>query len=403
MGEHAYRMGGIKPGLKKNKEIHKLLSSNFISFFGDQIYLIAVPLMVLSLSGSAIMMGLAAAAERLPVLMQPAAGVLADRMDRRKLLLICDFGRFVLTGLLGILFLAEALPLWVLFCGAFSIGVFSQVYQTAQFAYVPNLVNEEDLAAVNSINSAILNTSVLMAPAAGGLVISLYSPGAGLIINSLSFLAAFAAVAGISVPAAGVAKRSQSFWKDANEGFHFVLKTKPLFYTNLALLLSVFGTTLFLTILIFHLKDTIRLSVFEIGILLSFSGAGAIGGSLMAGYFNKRASYRKLLFFSSFTGGISIVLFGFTGTFWLLVLLNSAGTAAASIMNPCIATLRQNVTPDHLMGRVQATSRLMTWSLMPGAAFLAGLIAEGLGTSAVIIIGGMFSAAASAVYVKAGA
>ncbi|WP_338776944.1 MFS transporter [Metabacillus sp. FJAT-52054] len=401
MGERAYVIGEAKLELKKNRNILKLLSGNFISFFGDQIYMIAVPLIVLALSGSPLMMGFAAAAERLPILFQPAAGILADRMDRRRLLLICDAVRCLLTGILGTLHLIGALEIWHLFFSVFVIGIFSQVYQTAQFAYIPKLVRKIDLQAVNSINSAILNTSVLMAPAIGGLVISLYNPGIGLLINSVSFFIAYLFILLIPIKSIPISQKvKHSFLNDAVEGFQFVIKTKPIFYTNMALLLSVVGTTLFVTMLIFHLKDIIGLSEWEIGLLLSFSGAGVVAGAMAAGLFKKRILNRKLLFLSSFIGGCSIFLFGLTEQFFLLLILNAVGTAAAAVMNPCIAGIRQDFTPDHLLGRVQATSRLMTWALMPLAAFMAGFLAERAGTHAVIILGSFFSLAGSVVYLK---
>ncbi|MTH52279.1 MFS transporter [Bacillus mangrovi] len=400
MGERAVIEAKDLPVLKKNQAAHKILAGNSISFIGDQIYVIAIPLLVLSLTGSPLYMGAAAAAERLPVLLQPAAGVLADRIERRRILLLCDLGRAAVTGLLGVLSVFGLLELWMLFLGAFLTGCMSQLYQTAQFAYIPGLVRKEDLPAVNSVNSAIMNSASLMAPATGGLIISLYSPAAGLLINSASFFLAFLAVWSISVRSIPAARKKQSFWKDAAEGFVFVVRNGPILYTNLALLLSVTGTTLFLTILIFHLKAENGLAVREIGLILSCGGAGAIGGSLLAGVLKKRFSYRNLLFGSCLTGGLSIVLLGLAEDFVWLLVLNTIGTAAAAIMNPCIAAIRQQVTPDELMGRVQATSRLMTWALMPASAFMAGILAETAGTSAVIMAGGCFSILGSFFYLK---
>lgn len=74
------------------------------------------------------------------------------------------------------------------------------------------------------------------------------------------------------------------------------------------------------------------------------------------------------------------------------------GTVAASMMNPCIVTIRQTLTPDYLLGRVQATSRFMTWILMPVAALLAGVMAYQVGTDTTILIGGSISTIASFIY-----
>lgn len=74
------------------------------------------------------------------------------------------------------------------------------------------------------------------------------------------------------------------------------------------------------------------------------------------------------------------------------------GTVSASMMNPCIVTIRQTLTPDHLLGRVQAKSRFMTWILMPVAAFLAGVMADQIGIDTTILIGGTITTIASFIY-----
>lgn len=375
------------------------MGGNLISFFGDQIYLIAIPLMVLAITGSPLSMGIVTALERLPILFQPLTGILADRFNRKALLQICDISRSILIGALGLLFIFDHLHMWQLYCGAFVIGVLSQIYNTSQFASVPGLVRKDDLQAVNSLNTGIFNAAVFVAPGLGGLLISLYNPGYALLINSFSFFIAFLAVTSIPMkPSTTDSSVKGSFIEDIREGFHFVIKTKPILFTNLAMLASILGTTLFLTMMVFHLKDTIQLRANEIGWLLSAGGIGAIIGAIATSRLRKILSYRTILFTSSVVGGLSIVLFGFSDAYLQLLVLNAVGTFAASMMSPCIVTLRQTLTPDRLLGRVQATSRFMTWILMPVAAFLAGVMSSKIGTNDTIVIGGVVSTLASFIY-----
>lgn len=376
------------------------MGGNLISFFGDQIYLIAIPLMVLSITGSPLSMGIVTALERLPILLQPLTGILSDRFNRKVLLQICDLSRSIIVGLLGVLFILNQLHMWQLYVGAFVIGVLSQIYNTSQFASVPGLVRKDDLQAVNSINTGIFNTAVFVAPGLGGLLISLYNPGYALLINSFSFFIAFLAVTSISMKNAAIDRgdNKTSFREDIKEGFEFVLKTKPILFTNIAMLVSIFGTTLFLTMMVFHLKDTAHLSANQIGWLLSAGGVGAILGAVCTNWLRKKFSYRAILFTASLVGGISIILFSVADTYLYLILFNGIGTFAASMMSPCIVTIRQTLSPHHLLGRVQATSRFMTWILMPLAAFLAGVMSSQIGTNQTILIGGIVSTLASFIY-----
>ncbi|UFU01464.1 hypothetical protein KO561_19235 [Radiobacillus kanasensis] len=123
-----------------------------------------------------------------------------------------------------------------------------------------------------------------------------------------------------------------------------------------------------------------------------------MGGALLTNLLTKKFSYRTILFLASFIGGLSIVLFGVANTYLLLIISNTMGTMAASMMNPCIVTIRQTLTPEYLLGRVRATSRFMTWILMPVAAFLAGVLSNQFGTNFTIVLGGIISTGASFLY-----
>ncbi|MBM7554160.1 MFS transporter [Thalassobacillus pellis] len=386
------------PTFRRNYPAFRLIGGNLISFLGDQIYLIALPLIVLALTGSPVSMGIVAALERLPILFQPLTGVLADRFDRKKLMLLCDFGRGLLLGVMGLSHISGILELWHLYSGALMIGMLSQVYNTSQFASVPSLVRKKDLQWVNALNTGFFNTAILVAPGLGGLLLSFYHPGYALIINAVSFCLAGVLVKTISVVPLHSTKEHKAFLKDIKLGFQFVYQTKAILFTNVALLARVFGLTLFLTLMIFHLKDTIAMSTAQIGILLSLGGAGAIGGALVTNRLSRTFSYRKIMFTASVCGGGSIILFSISETFLFLVFYNLIGTTAAAMLNPCIATLRQTLTPKHMLGRVQATSQFMTWLLMPAAALGAGLIAEQIGTSSTILIGGSIATIASFLY-----
>ncbi|MYL65467.1 MFS transporter [Bacillus hwajinpoensis] len=390
----------VVPEFKKNFQVFRFIGGNLVSFFGDQIYLIALPLIVLAITGSPLSMGIVAALERLPILIQPFTGVLADNFNRKKLLMICDLGRFLTVGLLGFLYLTDQLTIWEIYAGALLVGVLTQVYNTSQFASVPKLVQKRDLQLVNSINTGIFQTAVFIAPGLGGVIISIFNPGMGLIINSLTFLIGFLVVWSLNIES-NVQKEkitSSKVFTDIREGFLFVIQKKPILYTNLAMFFSIFGSTLFLTMLVIHLKSTAGLDSILIGYLLSIGGIAAIGGALITNTLKKHFSYRTILFFASLVGGLSIIAFGMSNSFIWLALMNALGTISASIMNPCILTIRQKLTPDHLLGRVQATSRFMTWILMPVAALTAGILAEQFSTTLTFFIGGIVATIASFIY-----
>ncbi|UOR10768.1 MFS transporter [Halobacillus amylolyticus] len=369
-----------------------------ISFLGDQIYLLALPLIVLALTGSPLAMGIVAALERLPVLLQPLAGVIADRFHRKGILLFCDAGRGVIVGAVGVLFIRDTLMMWQLYSTALLIGTLSQLYNTAQFATIPQLVRNNELAKANAVNTGLFQTAVLVGPGLGGILINAFHLGYALIANSLSFFLTFCAVSTLTIQPPAKDSGQKRVMEDIKEGFSYVLQTKPILFTNLAMLFSIFGTTLFLTMMVFYMRDGIRLTVVQIGWVLSFGGAAAVGGAILTSVLRKWWTYRQILFTASLVGGMSIIGFSHFQSFWWLGVMNAVGTFCAAIKSPSIVTIRQRLTPNHLLGRVQATSRFMTWMLMPAAALMAGIISEWASTETTIFWAGVIVVTASTFY-----
>jgi MFS family permease len=136
--------------LYKNKKVVKLLGGNFISFLGDQVYLLALPLIVLQITGSAVAMGMIAAVERIPVFLQPIAGWIADTYNRKKLLYIADLARGTLLLLMAVLYQIDLLELWHIAVSALFMGLLTQLHNAAGFAFLPNLVQKDRLHEANA-------------------------------------------------------------------------------------------------------------------------------------------------------------------------------------------------------------------------------------------------------------
>ena len=392
--------------------IYRLMIGNLISFIGDQVYFITLPLIVYNVTGSVVQMGIVAAIEKVPNIFQPITGTIADMVNKKKLLLISDALRSILVCTMGFLYIINNLEMWHIYLGALLLGFFGQIYNTAEFSSIPLICEKEDLHFVNSLDSGIYDMAMLVGPSIGGLIINIYNPGYALLINGLSFLGTFFAVLSIHIPEHIVSTKDESesykaggFFKklieDLRVGFKFVFNTPVLLYTNIALIFSSIGTTLFLTVMVFHFKSVLNLNAQEIGLLISIGGIGAILGSILTNFLRKYLSYINIIIIGLVVGGISIITFGILKNYILLVLSNALGTFAVSLISPCIVTLRQSITPKHLLGRVQSTSRFMTWTLIPISAYFAGLLSNLLGTSITIVLGGIIRMVAAIMLTKA--
>ncbi|MCM3732778.1 MFS transporter [Fictibacillus nanhaiensis] len=384
--------------LYKNVKVMNLLGSKFISFLGDQIYLLALPLIVLQITGSAVSMGIIAAVERIPVFFQPIAGWIADTYNRKRILYFSDLSRGVLLLLLAVLYQTSTLEFWHIAAGALFMGWLTQLHNAAGFAFLPHLVQKERLHEANAWVEGLFQTAIIIGPALGGLLVSMTAPGVGLFLNALSFFLTFWMLTKIHIEyknkVTSFNRRTffHTFTTELKEGFKHVFHTKIIWYTNLALMISTFGTTMFLTLLIFHLKEVLLLKPAEIGIILSLGGIMAIAGALITNKMSCIFRYQTILMFAHLAGGLSIIGLAYSTTFLTVAITNAIGVLAACMINPCIRTIRQTYTPDVLLGRVQATSRWMTWILLPVSAMLSGYLASFTSSEFTITIGGVVTA-----------
>ncbi|WP_409291691.1 MFS transporter [Peribacillus sp. SCS-37] len=388
--------------MKRLPAVPAFLGGKFISFFGDQIYMLALPLLVYELTASPIAMGISAAAEKLPLYLYPFAGVAADRFQRKKIIIMCDAARALILGTVCILYYTHMLSFWHIAAAALASGLFSQLHNAAGFAVIPSLVKDKNkLLKVNSIDESLFNGAILLGPAAGGILISLFSPALAILVNAASFILSAWTVSRISeeqgTSGAKGNVNGKSIMLDLKEGFYFVLKSKPLLVTNAALMISTFGTTMFLTQMIIYLK-IIQISDVQIGFILSAGGGGALAGAFIPMLLPERFSRKRILVITQILGGLSIICLGFCSSWLLVGTANLAGVAAASVINPIIRTIRQNSAPTELLGRVQAISRFMGWLLIPAAALLSGYAASFFNPGSLIVLAGVISLSAAAVY-----
>ncbi|ANX10999.1 hypothetical protein ABE41_003190 [Fictibacillus arsenicus] len=384
--------------LYKNVKVMNLLGSKFISFLGDQVYLLVLPLIVLQLTGSAVSMGIIAAVERIPVFFQPIAGWIADTYNRKRILYFSDLSRGFLLLLLAALYQTDTLEFWHIAAGALFMGWLTQLHNAAGFAFLPHLVQKERLHEANAWDEGLFQTAIVIGPALGGLLVSMTAPGAGLFLNAISFFLTFWMITKIHIEHENKVTPYNrhtffhAFASELKEGFKHVFNTKIIWYTNLALMISTFGTTMFLTLLIFHLKEVLFFKPAEIGIILSLGGLMAIAGALVTNRMSRIFRFQTILMFAHLTGGLSIIGLAFSETFISVAITNAIGVLAACMINPCIRTIRQTHTPDHLLGRVQATSRWMTWLLLLVSAILSGYLASSTSSTFTITIGGIVTA-----------
>lgn len=370
------------------------------SFFAMQMDAMAKGWLVYNLTGSMLKLGLVSLAGGLPLLVvAPVAGVLADRLPKRNLIILAQGVAMLSTLALAILIASNTVQFWqvlvtsVVFGSAFAFSI------PARQSIVSELVERPQVMNAVALSSGAMNLARIAAPALAGLMVArLGMAGVYFIIAALMTL-------GVSLllplprdtrpeDQAGVLKaRSAGMARDMLEGFGYVRRT-PVLLTliTLAFIPVLFGMPYQMLMPIFA-KDVFKVDAEGLGYLMAASGVGAIIGSFLIASFTGFKHKGWLLIGGGTLFGVSLVLFGLTtafgpALFWMAI-VGLTGTGYMMVNN----TLVQVYAADEMRGRVISVL-MMTWGLMQVGTLLLSSIAQGAGPDKAIIIGGSIVAAA---------
>lgn len=376
--------------------------SQMFSMFGTWMESTALGFLVYDLTKSPAYLGLVGFAAGVPTwLFMLYAGVIADRMPRRKLLIITQTAMMLLAfATAGLTFLHLIRP-WHILVMAFFLGAANAFEAPARQSFILEMVDREDMTNAIALNSAMFNTAMAVGPAAGGLIYGFLGPAWCFAINGVTFVAVIVALRRMRLAPFAPPARRASALADLREGLKYV-SAHPLIRTIIGLIgvLSVFGVsfvTLFPAWAVHVLHGDARTN----GFLQSARGLGALVAALLIASLGRFHFRGQLLTLGTFALPATVALFALARrTPLALVLAFGSGLALILIFNLANA-LVQTHSPDPLRGRIMGIYTLTFFGLMPLGALGMGLAAERIGQTASVLIGAgvtLGAAAALAVF-----
>ncbi len=365
----------------------RLLTAWFISSIGDWLYKLALPLLVFEMTGSAVDMAGTFALTFLPFLIfSLAGGVIADRFQRRRVLIICDLSAFALLIALALAgdWLASMPLVYIL---VFLVASVTPIHHPSFQAFIPEIIAHDDLPKANALVSASDNIISIAAPILSGLIVAVIGPTQTIILNALSFLVSALLVG--SIPFKVKEKTDAARRKIADtlrEGFAYAWSQPVLKYGSLLFVGSNFAINVFQANLVFYLADILHASPPIIGLVFTQIGIGALIGSIAAPWLIKRFESGRIIVIST----ILARLFTFpllwvrsptmVGAVWALE------TAFGTINAVTYFTLRQRSVPKDILGRVVAVTRLVSFSSIPLASLIGGLLLAQTNITVIILV-----------------
>lgn len=351
-----------------------LLVGFLVSSLGTWIYRLALPLMVLDLTGSALGTGLVYALEYLPYLaLAMFGGVLADRHSRRSILMAGDLAAAVLALVLAVTVTLGAPPLWLIYVMAFLLACVDPLYQPAFRAIMPSLVPVDRLAPANARLHIGEHAVNLAGPVLGGALIVAFGYQVAIYVDAGTFAVSAALIALIRT-APAVARTSRPVLADLREGLRFLFRQERTVLTLACFAFAGnFGVWLLLADMVFYLTSYHHFTPGQIGVVYAFQGAGAVAGGLLGSRLLPRTRPVTLISVSMLIEGVSILAMIPARGPLPIGLAWMGQFAAAGVGIVAITTVRQRLIPDHLLGRVLGTARMIAFLAIPLAALVAGV------------------------------
>ncbi|MEV0581628.1 MFS transporter [Nonomuraea sp. NPDC050310] len=373
--------------LWRNRNFLIFLTIQALSVAGDSFSAIAVPLLVLQETGSVVQMGLLTGTSAVASLLAGTfAGVIADRFDRRRLLILCDVVRAVLFAAVPVVWFFSP-QIWLLYVIMPLAAAIGMLFQVTYVTVVPALVDDrEQLTQANSRLYAVYALGGIGGPALAGLTSQLYGPAVALGIDALTF--AVSAVGLLLVrlrPAEPVAAADRGGFFD---GARFLFRQPVLRALTILLTCYIFLTSGLDDIVIYYLKHDLRQNDDAVGLVLACGAVGSILGASALTRLRRRFGFGGTWIGAVSFSGLVIAAVGVgPGVIGLAAIMMGyfLGQAVAGI---CSQTLRQEITPSHLLGRVTSAFWTIHFALGPAGAALLTLAVAGFGVPAVMLAAG---------------
>ncbi len=379
-------------------DFNRLWAAQTISLLGSEVSTLAIPLTaVLTLGASPAQMGLLIASQQLPWLAVGLfAGAWVDRLRRRPILIAADVGRAVLLVSIPVAAVLGALTIWQLYAVAFLVGTLSVFFNIAYQSYLPSLVSKEHLAAANSRLEASRSTVELLGPAgAGALVQALKGPFA-IVLDSLSFLfsALFLRLIRREEPPPEPRPLERRIWGEIGEGLA-VLARSPVqrSIAGSGTIITLFWSAQEALFVLYATRE-LGLSPATLGLVLTAAAPGALVGAALAARAARRFGTGRTIFFAYLLDSIALLLLPFAaivpGPQAVVIAFLIAAEFALYLGSIIYAvngiSLIQTITPDHLLGRVNASRRFFIQGSMPIGALLGGLLGGAIGLAPTLLL-----------------
>lgn len=340
--------------LRESRDFRLLEAGSLITGLGTQATLVALPYQVFVITGSAFLTGLIGAAELVPLIVASLfGGALADRFDRRLMLLICQLALVAIAGALALAAATGPPPIWILFVLAGAMAGASSIERVVRAAIVPNTVSAARLPAAISLTYGLYQLTMVVGPGLGGILISLFGLTTPYAVDAVSCLGMAGAAALMSAQPPTAVEAREPVLRSIRSGLSYLRRLKAVtagFVIDLSAMTFGMPRALFpvLSLTVYHAGAA------GTGLLYAAVAAGSTVAALTTGWMSHARFLGRITLVAVAFWGVFIAAAGFVDTIWPAAVLFALAGAADSVSAVCRSTMMQVLTPDEMRGRLSS-------------------------------------------------
>jgi len=375
-----------------HKNYRLFFSGQSISLIGTWMTRVATSWLVYRLTGSALLLGVVGFAGQIPsFVLAPFAGVLVDRWNRQRMLVITQVLALLQSLAMALLTMTGLIKMWHIIALSVFQGLINAFDMPARQAFVVEMVDSrEDLANAIALNSSMVNAARLIGPSLGGVVIAAVGEGWCFMIDSISYLAVIASLLAMTLTSRlWLPGNDANIFQQLREGWTYVTRFAPIRDILLLVgLVSLVGMPYTVLMPVFT-NEVLHGGPNTLGLLMAASGVGALVGAMFLAARKSVLGLGKYIPLTAGAFGAGLILFSFTRVLWLSLVFMVLTGLGFMVQMAVSNTILQTIVDEDKRGRVMSFYTMAFMGTAPFGSLLAGSVAERIGTPHTLLFGGI--------------
>jgi MFS family permease len=375
----------------RHRNFRLFFSGQSISLIGTWMQRIALGWLVYRMTNSAFLLGLVGFAGQIPTFIFASfAGVLADRRNRHRILILTQILAMVQALVLSFLVLFHLIRIWHIIVLAIFLAIVNAFDMPTRQSFLVEMVEDKkDLGNAIALNSSMVNLARLLGPSAAGLLIAAFGEGTCFLINAISYMAVIVSLLLMKIEPKKVKPHNSKIWQELKEGFRYAAGFAPIRDILLIFALVNLVGMPYMVLMPVFAKDVLHGGPSALGFLMGCTGLGALGGALFLASRKSVLGLGKMIPIAAAIFGSALIVFSFSRLLYFslpLMLLTGIGQM---ILMATSNTLLQTLVDDNKRGRVMSFYTMAFMGATPVGSLIAGFLASKIGAPWTVFIGGL--------------